>query len=144
MERKLEDAGLLFLRITVPATLIVLHGWQKLIDPAPFIAVLAEKGFFFPKLLGYLSIAAETIFPLLVMLGVATRFSAFVVSINMFIAAFVFHMIINSDPVKIWEKAFIYMLVFVFFTITGPGGASLEKLLTRKGKKNVKLRGGTA
>lgn len=140
MERKLEDAGLLFLRITVPGTLIVLHGWQKLMDPASFIRVLEEKGFLLPKLLGYLSIAAETVFPLFVLLGVATRFSAFVVSINMFIAAFVFHIIINSDPVKIWEKAFIYMTVFVFFTIAGPGGASLERLFSKKGKKNVKWR----
>jgi len=51
-----------------------------------------------------------------------------------FVAAFVFHLAINGDPAKVWEKAFLYMVIFFFLSLAGSGDFALEKVLKIKRK----------
>ncbi len=136
MGKFFENFGMFFIRVTACITLITLHGWGKLKNPTGFSEILKSKGIIFPELLSYLSLSAETVFPLLIIFGFLTRFSAFITSLNMFVATFVFHIMINSDPVKVWEKPFLYMVVFMFITITGGGDFTLDHFLSGKKKRS--------
>ena len=132
MERNIQNIGFLFLRIFVGGTLLLAHGVPKLLDPKPFIEALTSNGFPLPNIMAYLSISAEAIFPVFIILGVFTRVSALIVAINMFVAAFVFHLNIKGDPFANLEKAFIYMIVFIFIAISGGGDWTLKRLFDKK------------
>ncbi len=124
------NAGLLVLRVSVSAIMIIAHGLPKLLNPSPFIQHVANVGIPMPLISGYMAISAETVFPLLIIAGLFTRISAFIAAVNMFIAAFVIHLMINGDPFAKWEKALLYMIVFAALAITGPGEWNIKKLFS--------------
>lgn len=132
MSNSIQNIGFLFLRIFVGGTMLLAHGVPKLLDPKPFIEALSSNGFPLPNILAYLSISAEAIFPVFIILGVFTRVSALIIAINMFVAVFVFHLNIKEDPFVNFEKAFLYMIVFVFIAIAGGGDWTLKRLFERK------------
>ncbi len=124
------NIGLLVLRVSVSAIMIIVHGLPKLLNPSPFIQHIAKEGIAMPLVSGYLAISAETVFPLLIIAGLFTRISAFIAAVNMFIAAFVLHIMINGDPFAKWEKALLYMIIFAALAITGPGEWNVKKLFS--------------
>ena len=124
--------GLLILRVTFSGIMIIAHGIPKLMNPAPFINHVGNLGVPLPLVSGYLAIAAETIFPLLIIIGIFTRISAVIAAGNMFIAAFVVHLAIQGDPFSKFELAVMYMLGFGVIAITGPGGFSVKTLFSGK------------
>lgn len=126
----LNDLGLFLLRVSVSATMIMAHGLPKLLNPEPFIEHLASKGYPSPSVLGYMAISAETLFPLLIVLGLLTRLSAVVAAGNMLVAGFVHHIVLGGDPFDRWEKALLYLIVFLTIAVMGPGNWSLEKLFS--------------
>ena len=132
MDRYIQNIGFLFLRISVGGSMLLAHGLPKLLNPKRFIEILSSKGFPFPDIMAYLSISGEAIFPLLIILGVFTRIAALITAINMFVACFVFHLIINGDPFAKWEKAFVYMIVFIFIAIAGSGDWTLKRFFDKK------------
>ncbi|MGH7800005.1 MAG: DoxX family protein [Thermodesulfobacteriota bacterium] len=132
MDRYIQNIGFLFLRIFVGGTMLLAHGVPKLLDPKPFIEALSSNGFPLPNIMAYLSISAEAVFPVFIILGVFTRVSALIVAINMFVAAFVFHLNIKGDPFSNLEKAFVYMIVFIFIAIAGGGDWTLKRLFNKK------------
>ena len=132
MDRYIQNIGFLFLRIFVGGTMLLAHGVPKLLDPKPFIEALSSNGFPLPNIMAYLSISAEAIFPVFIILGVFTRVSAIIVAINMFVAVFVFHLNIKGDPFANLEKAFLYMIVFTFIAIAGGGDWTLKRLFNNK------------
>ena len=132
MDRYIQNIGFLFLRIFVGGTMLLAHGVPKLLDPKPFIEALSSNGFPLPNIMAYLSISAEAIFPLFVILGVFTRISALIAAINMFVALFVFHLNIKGDPFSNLEKAFVYMIVFIFIAIAGGGDWTLKRWFSKK------------
>jgi putative oxidoreductase len=133
MNNYIKNTGFLFLRIFVGGTMLLAHGASKLLHPERFIEALRSNGFPFPHILAYFSIAAETIFPLLIILGLFTRVSALIAAINMFVALFVFHLTIKGDPFANFEKAFLYLIVFIFIAIAGGGGWTLKRLFDKNG-----------
>lgn len=124
----MNNIALLLLRISVSAIMIVAHGLGKLQDPGPFVDNVARMGFPLPGAAAYLSISAETVFPLLVILGLFTRVSALIAGLNMFIAGFVVHMVMNGDPFPKMEKAVLYMIVFFFIALAGPGSYTVKRI----------------
>ena len=131
--------GLFFIRGVTSLLLVVLHGWSKLSEPERFAGFLASRGIApdegpLLKLLTYAAISAETFFPVLVLVGLYTRFAALIVTIHMGVAIVAFHLAKNSDPVEVWEKALLYLVVYAFITIAGPGTLSLDAVF-ESGKK---------
>ena len=56
--------------------------------------------------------------------GFKTKFFSFFPAATMFVAAFVVHL---GDPFSRIEKAILFLAVFVFFMISGPGKYSIDK-----------------
>lgn len=128
----LSNLGLFLLRVSVSGIMIFVHGLPKMLNPAQFVEALASKGFPAPAVLGYMSISAETLFPLFIILGLYTRISALIAAGNMFVAAFVSHMIMSGDPFSKWEKALLYMIVFLFIAIAGSGEWAVGRMFGGK------------
>lgn len=124
-----RDFGLLVLRVTFGAALIGAHGWGKLVG-------FAERAGKFPDPLGVgsevslgLTVFAEVFCALALILGIAARPAAAVLTVLFFVAFFVIH---GGDPFGEKEKAFLYLAASVVLLLTGPGRYSLGKLLRRK------------
>ncbi len=126
---KKYDLALLFLRVSISAMMLV-HGISKLKNPQSYVNFI-EANFGLKALsmpLAFASIAAETVFPLFVMLGILVRVSAFVSAVNMMVAVVWFHILIKGDPFFSWEKAALYAIVFLYLTAVGGGRYSILKV----------------
>ena len=123
------DLGLLILRLTSGLSMLILHGVEKLKDPSAIVEVLKQSGFPLAKFMAFLSISAETIFPIMIILGILTRISSLVASINMFVAGIVFHLIIRGDQFPNFEKAYLYFIIYAVLVITGPGKYTIDRFL---------------
>ena len=128
--------GVALVRLGLGASMTY-HGLSKLLPPPG----QAHAGFFaganyfstfivslgLPFFLGYLSVAAEFLGGLLLLLGLATRGAAFVVAINMLVALFsvnLRHGLTGSE----YTLALIVMALAL--VLAGGGALSLDRLLT--------------
>lgn len=126
---KTTDLGLLMLRLTVGGLMLVQHGWPKLQklmseDPIKFADPLGTG----PEIALYLTVFAEFICAILIMIGGLTRLSAIPLIITMFVAAFIIH---SDDPFKKQEFALLYLIPFLLLLMTGAGRFSLDAFLKK-------------
>ncbi|MBM65829.1 MAG: 1-pyrroline-5-carboxylate dehydrogenase [Myxococcales bacterium] len=117
------DLGLLFLRVSVGAFMLLGHGWPKL-------ANFAAKSAHFPDPLGVgsslslsLAIVGEVLAPLLIILGLFTRLATVPLIITMVVAAVMVH---GGDPWAKKEFALLYALPAIALLFTGAGRHSLD------------------
>ena len=115
--------GLLLFRVGISAAMLT-HGYGK------FMKVLAGD-FSFADPIGIgptasliLCTIAEFIAPLILIVGWKTRLFAIISVINMLVAFIISH---DGDPFAKKEKAFIYLIAFVFICFSGAGKYSVDK-----------------
>jgi len=124
MQKKISnDIGLALLRI-VPSVLLITHGipkFQNLIsgdiqfgDP---IGIGAAPSLF-------LAVIGELVCPILIIIGIKTRWAALPSAITMAVAAFITH---GADPLAKKEMALLYLTFFVVIMLVGPGKYSFDK-----------------
>ena len=116
------DVGLLVLRLWLGLSLVLLHGWTKL-------STFKEMAGKFPDPLkiGHqnsliLALVGEVVCPILIALGLFTRFGALGSAINMAVAFFIVH----NHSFKVGELAYVYLAGFVVLFLAGPGKFSLD------------------
>lgn len=124
MEKMLSNTGLLVLRIFAGGTMLIAHGWPKLIG-------FKDKMDVFPDPLGLgsslslgLAIGAEAGCAALVLLGIATRLASIPLAITMAVAVFIVH---SSDPFGQKELAFMYLGIYLSLACFGGGDFVLLK-----------------
>ncbi len=117
--------GLLIFRIGISAMMLT-HGYPK------FLKVI-DGNFQFGDPLGIgveasliLAALAEFICSILLILGLTTRFALVPLMFTMIVALATVHL---DDPFKGQEKAFLYLLSYLFLLITGPGKYSMDQKL---------------
>lgn len=118
-----SNIGLALLRI-VPSAMLLSHGipkFQKLLNGnlefADSLGIGAAPSLF-------LTVIGEFVCPILIIIGFKTRWSAVYSAITMSIIGFVHH---ASDPFKVKEKAFMFLVFFLAIIILGPGKYSVDK-----------------
>ena len=140
--------GMLLLRVCIGLMMLIGHGWGKVENFARL-----KDGFpvpqFFP--LQYMSppvsliatITAEVVFAGLLIMGVMTRISAFVLGFTMVVAAFS----INAsqpffysppDALKAKELAVMYLIPCMTILLAGGGSYSLDALLHKEGRRRFR------
>jgi putative oxidoreductase len=135
----LTSVGLLILRLWLGLTMLLNHGASKLKG----FSDMADK---FPDPLGVghhaslgLAIFAEVVASLLLIMGLATRFPALVLLINMAVAFFVVHKGGLSGEHS-GELAFIYLAGYTTLLLAGAGRISVDQSLFSAKAKPAKDR----
>ena len=127
----MHDLLKLLLRVTFGG-LMLLHGYPKLVKL--FSNPLSEISFADPLGLGpaislILTVLAEFVFAIFVLLGFKTRLATYPLIFTMAIAAFVVH---AGDPLGDREMALLYITGFITIAAVGGGRYSIDGLLGRK------------
>jgi putative oxidoreductase len=122
-ERK-YDITLLLLRLTFGLTMLVNHGWPKLMklmgdEPIKFLDFMGMG----PTIALMLAVFAEVFCSLLLMLGWLTRLACIPLIFTMLVAIFKVHW---GDPFSDLEGAILYLIVYLCIFIAGPGWYSLD------------------
>ncbi len=120
-----NSLGLLILRAGFGATMAIRHGLPKILD-------FSNQMHNFPDPLGVgstlslsLTVFAEFVCAILVVLGIFTRFVAFPIVVAMGVAFFLVH---QGDPFAKREMAFLYFLAFSAIFAAGPGSYSADSI----------------
>lgn len=123
-----ENFGKLFLRIMI-AILLLFHGYNKLVNGTDFIELtLSNNGL--PTYLAYAVYIGEIIAPIFLIIGYFTRFFAFVIIINMFVAIYLIH---PSDIISfknngglVLELQYFYIFSSLLVVFLGAGKYSID------------------
>ena len=126
------DWGLLMLRSVAGFYLLLLHGLGKISnDPESWQslgkAAMTPFGIEFGHVFfGFLAAFSEGICAAMVVVGFLTRPSALMVALTMFFAGS-YHFNKGEEP----ETAFMYMVIFLFIFLLGPGCYSIDEKIMR-------------
>jgi putative oxidoreductase len=125
----LNNWWLLIYRISISAFMLT-HGWPKL------QRLISGNGANFPDPLGIgnefslvLTVIGEVLAPVLVMLGLGTRWISLPVAFAMFVAAFMVH---ADDPFGKKEMALLYLVGYLTLVVMGGGKYSLDTLMGKR------------
>jgi len=126
------DFGLLVLRLWLGLTLLLNHGWGKAMNFSQTVDYFA-KGGLAPKFMGaevavVLVVFAEVIAAAALAVGVATRFAALVITIEMAVAFFGFHHHSLAMGPASGELAFMYLGGALAVLLAGGGRFVLCKV----------------
>lgn len=110
------------------------HGWQKWDNAEALLQT-------FPDPLGVgsqaslvLALFAEIICSMALIIGFLYRLALLPMIFTMLMAFFVIH---GGDPFAVRELSFLYLILFIFLSILGPGRFSIDSLIKRAiNKKN--------
>jgi putative oxidoreductase len=123
------DIGLLIARVAI-AALMFTHGIPKL------MMLLSGAPIQFPAVMGMsaalslgLTIFAEVLCSVFILIGLATRLAVIPLIITMLIAVLFIH---QADPFAVKESALHYLLVYVVLLFTGSGKYSIDNLFQTK------------
>ena len=125
----IQSIGIFLLRVGISLPMIIIHGWPKLSS-----YIEGNVDLFYPLGIGYelsllLAIFAEVICSILLILGLFSRISAIPLIITMLVAMF----LVNAgQPFIVKEKAFVFLMTYVFILLVGSGKFSIDALLTKK------------
>ena len=119
-----NDLGLLILRVGI-SILLLTHGYPKLMkfvdgnmdivgDPIGVGGLISS----------ILVLLGEVVAPVLVLIGLKSRWAALTAAVTMAVAAFVAH---AGDPIAQKEKALLFLIGFLAVAIMGAGRFSFDK-----------------
>lgn len=123
------DIALLIARLGVAAFMLT-HGWPKVMmlfgdAPIQFPGVMGMS----PEFSLILTIFAEVICSILILIGLGTRLAAIPLIVTMAVAVFIFH---AADPFASQEMGLLYLLVYLTLLLLGSGRYSVDALLAKK------------
>ncbi len=134
MKKSRIDFGLFIIRFLSGFLLFYLHGLKKLQNPQGFVGFIESSFSFlpFPELFAWMSIITESLVAVFFALGLFTRFSAILLTVN-FLFILYYHIQIAGDPLKSFELVLLYFAIFLAFSIIGTTGYSLDRNILKKG-----------
>ena len=129
---KAVNGGMLLLRVFAGLALAFGHGIKKFPPSERFIEGVGNMGFPMPGFFAWSASISEMIGGLLLAVGLATRPSAFFITITVLVAAFIRH---ADDPFSSKEKGLLFAFIGILYVCAGAGKYSLDALI-RKNNAN--------
>jgi putative oxidoreductase len=132
IENILRPAALTTLRVVV-GVIMLTHGWQKLSDMQSWIGTVDGYGIPAPEVMAWLSMAAEFLGGILLLLGLLTPLAGIAIFANLMVAIFVVHRghgLLAAEGG--WELPLALGLVALYFVFRGSGPLGLDALLFRR------------
>ena len=124
------DIAFIIARVGI-AALMLTHGVPKL------VMLFSEQAIQFPPVFGMsskvslaLTVFAEFLCSLFLLVGLATRLASIISSITMLVAALYIH---AADPFLVKEMSLHFLLVYLVLIVAGIGRYSIDYLLQPKG-----------
>lgn len=108
------------------ALLLIPHGYNKLQSFLAGDHDFPDPLHVSPVVSQVLTITAELVCSILLVIGLFTRIAALILVVCMLIIAFVIH---GNDPFGDKEQAILYLVSFISILLTGPGKYSLDARL---------------
>ncbi len=121
------SVGLLVLRIAFGGLMLAQHGVSKLTNFSQLAGEFPDPIGLGSELSLAAAVGAEVFCAGMVVLGLATRWTALPLVFTMVVAAFIFH---AGDPYKNVEPAYLYLAAFTALVFTGAGGFSIDAAIT--------------
>lgn len=128
------DFALLVLRLWLGLTMLLNHGWDKLVHFNTYVGQFGDPIGIGPTASVALAVFAEVVASALLTLGLWTRFAALVLAVNMGVAFFIAHKHVLSGAGS-GELAFIYLAGYVTILFAGGGSFALDRNLPSAGAK---------
>ncbi len=130
LNSKGTDLALLLLRIVFGGSMIIGHGWGKLLrlfsgEPIEF----GDPYGLGPATSLILATFAEFLCAVLVMAGLLTRWALIPLIITMLTVVFMVHF---GDPFGRVEKGLLFLGAYVALFLTGPGAYSLDAVIKNR------------
>lgn len=130
LNSKGTDLALLLLRIVFGGSMIIGHGWGKLLrlfsgEPIEF----GDPYGLGPATSLILATFAEFLCAVLVMAGLLTRWALIPLIITMLTVVFMVHL---GDPFGRVEKGLLFLGAYVALFLTGPGAYSLDAVIKNR------------
>ncbi|HPF10684.1 MAG TPA: DoxX family protein [Flavobacteriaceae bacterium] len=122
--KRYEDFGLLLLRVGF-SLLLLTHGYGKLMAFVGGNTALVGNPIGVGALISsILVLIGEVVAPVLILIGLKTRWAALASAITMGVAAFIAH---SGDALAEKEKALLYFIGFLAIALMGAGKISVDK-----------------
>lgn len=122
------DLGLLVMRVGVGGFMALNHGWPKLVKFSEKSGTFAPW-FPLPSPVSYsLTVFAELVCAVLVVVGLGTRLSSLMLVFTMLVAAFGAH---GDSLLGDGERALVFAAAFLGLALTGAGKYSVDAKLVR-------------
>ena len=129
LEHIFLNGSFLFLRVSAALTMLFAHGIGKWVNFSSIAPKFSDPfGFLGSSLSLALVVGSEVFGAILMALGLFTRFASFSLFFTMAVAFFI---VDASEPFDEKELAFMYGIIYLFFTFTGGGKYSVDHLLKR-------------
>ncbi len=116
--------------------IFIQSGWGKLMNIPGFVATMPRRGL--PDFLGYIAPFVEFIGGVLLIVGLATRYTSLIMLLFIIIASFSSHRYWASEPAQVanqsshfWKNVSMMGGTVLLF-ITGAGRYALDAMLQRK------------
>lgn len=119
------SAGIFLLRIAAGGLLIP-HGFSKIQSFSKMSTQFADPFGLGPTVSLSLTIFAEFVCGILIIIGLATRLATIAPIINMAVATFIAH---KADIFNTGEKAALFLAMFITILFTGPGKYSVDRMI---------------
>ena len=140
--------GLLFLRVSVGLMMLIGHGWGKVKNFAGIKDDFPVPDFFplswmSPPVSLMATIGAEVVCAGLLVLGLMSRISAFVLGFTMVVAAFHVQAALPffyspPDALRAKELAVMYLIPAVAIVLAGGGAYSLDAAIVKEGRRRFR------
>jgi putative oxidoreductase len=127
------DLALLLLRVWMGTSLFLKHGLGKLLGYSEMVASFPDPLHIGTHASLAISLLSDGICSILVVLGLATRWSALIIFVNVFAAwATVVHFQFFGRAAIAGELVFLYLGGFLAIFLAGPGRFSLDSLIRNR------------
>ncbi len=128
------DLGLLALRIWVGASLFLKHGFEKPTNFSQMAAHFPDPLHIGPVPSLIFALCSDAVCSILVMLGLATRWAAALIFVNIFVAwSLVHHFQFFGHGADHGEVVVLYLGAYLALAIAGPGRYSVDHRFLSRG-----------